>query len=136
MSTVFTTGVISSRNSFNTGRVDLFSPSHLSASTLRSVPARIMTCQCLRSSVISVVIWVLAISFFTRSRHLSFGLPRFHFPSIVICNIFLVASFYLSFVHVRTILWCQPAVKPPGKHIMIDNARIVYLSGTACVCCR
>ena len=34
-----------------------FSPSHLSASTRRSVPARIMTCQCLRSSAISVVIW-------------------------------------------------------------------------------
>ena len=52
----------------------------------------IMTCQCLRSSAISVVIWFLAISSFTRSRHLSFGLPRFRFPSTVICNIFLVAS--------------------------------------------
>ena len=69
-----------------------FSPSHLSVSTLRSVPARIMTCQCLRSSAISVVISFLAISSFTRSPHLSFGLPRFRFPSIVICNIFLVAS--------------------------------------------
>ena len=69
--------------------------SHLYASTLRSVPARIMTCQCLRSSAISVVTWFLAISSFTRSRHLSFGLPRFLFPSTVICNIFLVAS-YLS----------------------------------------
>ena len=67
-------------------------PSHLSASTLRSVPARIMTCQCLRSSAISVVIWFLAISSFTRSRHLSFGLPRFLFPSTSICNMFLVAS--------------------------------------------
>ena len=38
------------------------------------------------------VIWFLAISSLTRSRHLSFGLPRFHFPSTVICNIFLVAS--------------------------------------------
>ena len=72
-----------------------FSPSHLSASTRCSVPARIMTCQCLRSSAISVVIWFLAISSFTRSRHLSFGLPRFLFPSTSICNIFLVAS-YLS----------------------------------------
>ena len=70
----------------------VLSPSHLSASTLRSVPARITTCQCLRSSAISVVIWFLAISSFTRSRHLSFGLPRFLFPSTVICNIFLVAS--------------------------------------------
>ena len=69
-----------------------FSPSHLSASTLRIVPARIMTCQCLRSSAISVVIWFLAISSFTRSRRLSFGLPRFLFPSTSICNIFLVAS--------------------------------------------
>ena len=60
------------------------SPSHLSASTLRSVQVRMMTCQCLRSSAISVVI--------SRYRHLSFGLPRFLFPSTVICNIFLVAS--------------------------------------------
>ena len=36
-----------------------FSPSHLSASTLRSVPARIMTCQCPRSSAISVVFCIL-----------------------------------------------------------------------------
>ena len=70
----------------------LFSPSHLSTSTLRCVPAWIMTCHCLRSSAISVAIWFLAISFFIRSRLLSFGLPRFCFPSTVICNIFLVAS--------------------------------------------
>ncbi len=69
-----------------------FSPPHLSTSTLCSVPARIMTCQCLRSSAISVVIWFLATSSFTRSRHLSFGLPRFLFPSTSICNIFLVVS--------------------------------------------
>ena len=68
------------------------SPSHLSASILRSVPASIMTCQCFRCSANSVVIWFLAISSFTRSRHLSFGLPRFRFPSTVICNIFRVAS--------------------------------------------
>ena len=66
--------------------------SHLSASTLRSVPALIVTCQCFLSSAISVVLWFLAISSFTRSRHLSFGLPRFRFSSTVICNIFLVAS--------------------------------------------
>ena len=72
--------------------INFFSPSHLFASTLRSVPARIMTCQCLRSSAISVVIWFLAMSSFTMSRHLSFGLPRFLFLSPVICNIFLVAS--------------------------------------------
>ena len=92
--------------------------SHLSAPTLSSLPARIMTCQCFLSSAISVVIWFLAISSFTRSRHLIFGLPRFRFPSshshshshshsytvylsIIIgilfpsttfCNIFLVAS--------------------------------------------
>ena len=72
--------------------LQIFSPSHLSASTLRSVPARIMTCQCIRSSAISVVISLLDISSFTRSRHFRFGLPRFRFPSIVICKIFLVAS--------------------------------------------
>ena len=69
-----------------------FSPYHLSTSTFFSVPAWIMTCQCFRSTAISVVIWFLAISSFTRSRHLSFGLPRFRFPSTAICNIFLVAS--------------------------------------------
>ena len=68
--------------------------SHLSTSRLCSVPAWIMTCQCVRSSAISVVIRFLAISSFTRSRHLSFGLPRFRFPSIVICNIFLMASLF------------------------------------------
>ena len=57
-----------------------------------SVPAPIMTCQCFLSSAISVVIWFLVISSFTRSPHLSFGLPRIRFPSTVICNIFLVAS--------------------------------------------
>ena len=70
----------------------IFSPSHISASTLHSVPARIMTCHCPRSSAISVVIWFLAISSLTRSSHLSFGRPRFRFPSTVICKIFLVAS--------------------------------------------
>ena len=51
-----------------------------------------MTCQYLRSSAISVAIWFLAISSFTRSRHLSFGLSRFRFPSTVIYNIVLVTS--------------------------------------------
>ena len=69
------------------------SSSQLSASTPRSVPAWIMTCQCVRSSAISVIIWFLAIYSFTRSRHLSFGLLRFRFPSTVTCNIFLVASY-------------------------------------------
>ena len=36
----------------------------------------------------SVVVWFLSISSFTRSRHLSFGLPRFRFRSTSICNIF------------------------------------------------
>ncbi len=49
-----------------------------------------MTCQCSLSSAISVVIWFPAISSFTRSRHLSFGLPRFQ--STTNCNIILVAS--------------------------------------------
>ena len=68
-----------------------FFSSHLSAFTLRSVPAWIMTCQCFRSSANSIVIWFMAISSFTRYRQLSFVLPRFRFPSsTVICNIFLV----------------------------------------------
>ena len=71
---------------------DSFSPSHLSASTLRSVLARIMACHCPRSSAISVVIWFLAISSFTRSRHLRFGLPHLCFPCTIICNICLMAS--------------------------------------------
>ena len=84
---------------------DAFQPcstTHLSASTLRSVLPQIMTWQCFLSSAISVVIWFLAMSSFTRSRHLSFGLPRFRFPSTVICNIFLVASSSLSH------LWTHP----------------------------
>ena len=48
---------------------------HLLTSTLHAVPARIMTCQCFLSSAISVVIWSLAISSFTRSCQLSFRLP-------------------------------------------------------------
>ena len=80
----------------NTTKIRLSFSSHLSASTLRSVPARIMTCQCLRSSAISAVIWFLAIPSFTRSRHLSFGLPRFRFPSTVICDPFLVHGIILS----------------------------------------
>ena len=49
--------------------------SQRSASALSSVMARIMTCQCFRSSATSVVIWFLAISSLTRSRHLSFSPP-------------------------------------------------------------
>ena len=48
-----------------------------------------MTCQCFLSFAISVVIWFLAISSSTMSRHLIFGLISL---SIYICNIFLVAS--------------------------------------------
>ena len=70
------------------------SPPHLSVFTISSVSVRIRTCQCFLSSTISVVIWVLVISSFTRSRHLNFDLPRFHFPSTVIymCIVFIVAS--------------------------------------------
>ena len=57
-----------------------FSPIRLCAYS-SSVLVWIVTCQCFGSSAISVVIWFLAISSFTRSRHLSFGLPRFRFPS-------------------------------------------------------
>ena len=65
----------------------------LSASTRRRVPARMMICQCVLSSAISVVVWFLVVSSVTSSCHLSFGLLRSRFPSTVICNIFLVASF-------------------------------------------
>ena len=76
----------------------VFSLSHLSASTLTSVPARIMTWQCFLTSAISVVIWFLAISSFTRSRHLSFGLHRCRFHiiwvhSTVLCSMFNWRSF-------------------------------------------
>ena len=67
-----------------------------SASTLISVPTQIMTCQCLLP-------WFLAISSFTRSRHLSFGLPRFLFPSAAICNIVPEHHLYLAFARVQTI---------------------------------
>ena len=75
----------------------LFSSTHLSASTFRIVPAKIMTCQCFLSPANSFVIWFLAISSFTRSRHLSFGLPRFLFPSTVICNVFIMSSFFYNY---------------------------------------
>ena len=58
----------------------------LTFSPIRTVPAWIMTCQCYRSSAISVVIWFVGRCYF------GFGLPRFRFPSTVICNIFLVTS--------------------------------------------
>ena len=58
----------------------------LTFSPIRTVPAWIMTCQCFRSSAISVVIWFVGRCYF------GFGLPRFRFPSTVICNIFLVTS--------------------------------------------
>ena len=73
--------------------------SHLSASTLISLPARIMIRQCFLSFAISAVIWFRAISSFTRSCYLSFGLPRFRFPSTAICNIFLVASSFFPPLH-------------------------------------
>ena len=90
---VVTKNVVNLSTTTNTTSLSCFSHlSHLSASTLRSVSVRIKTRQRRRSSAISVVIWFLAISSFTRSRHLSFGLPRFLFPSTSICYIFLVAS--------------------------------------------
>ena len=69
-----------------------FSSSHLSASTLRSVQAWIMTCQCFLSSAISVVIWFLAMSSFNRCCHLSFGLSQFRFPSTVISLLYGILS--------------------------------------------
>ena len=38
------------------------------------------------------VTWFLAVSSFTRCRHLSYGLPPFLFPSTTTCNIVLVTS--------------------------------------------
>ena len=66
--------------------------SYLSASTLRSagsnhdMPMFSVFCHFGRHLVFG------HISSFIRSRHLSFGLLRFRFPSTGICNIFLVAS--------------------------------------------
>ena len=47
------------------------------------------------SSAISVVIGFLALLSSTKSHFLSFGRPRCRFPSTVVCNIVLMAS-YLS----------------------------------------
>ena len=47
-----------------------------------------------------VFIWCLAISSFTRARHLSFGLPRFRFPSVIS---FSWPHLYLAFAHEETI---------------------------------
>ena len=59
--------------------------SHVSVSTLSSVLARIVTCNCFLSSAIPVFVWFLAIlCSSTRSRHLSFGMALFRFPSTVI----------------------------------------------------
>ena len=80
-----------------------FSPSHLSASTLGRVPAWIMTCQWFRSSAISVVIWFLAISSFTRSLHLTRGVPRFRFPLLSSVISFSWRHLYLASAHVHTI---------------------------------
>ena len=54
-----------------------FSPSHLSASTLRRLPARIMTCQCFLSFAISVVISQFHCNYITyyTSSHLLTFLP-------------------------------------------------------------
>ena len=72
-----------------------FLPSHLSASILRSVPARIMTCQCLRSVLCHLSRHLVSgYIVFHQSCHLSFGLPRFRFPFTVFSSTisFLVAS--------------------------------------------
>ena len=105
-----------------------FSPFHLFTSTLCSVPARIMTCQCLRSSAISVVIWFLALSSFTRSYHLSFGIPRFRFPSTVIfplahrsMRISVVCNFLSSFF---------PTDQHPSPYTI--NSRLVHFVFQLC----
>ena len=90
--------------------------SHLSAST----PV------CFLSSAISVIIWILAISSFTRSRHLSFGLPPFRFPSTDISYIFLVAS--SAFAHVQTISTSSlRGILPLVACVPLSQTSIVYL---------
>ena len=77
--------------------------SHLSASTLSSVSAGIVTCQCFLSSAISVVIWFLAIFSFTRSCHLNFGLLDVSFDQFWSVISFSWPRLYLAFAHVQTI---------------------------------
>ena len=44
------------------------------------------------ADVFGLLLYKLSSVFFTRSRHLNFGLPRFIFPSTTICNKFLGRS--------------------------------------------
>ena len=79
------------------GRQSYASSSHLSASKLSCVPAWITTWQCFLCSAISVVIiWCVAVSSFTRSRHLNFDLPRFRFPYTVRWPHFYPAFAYMA----------------------------------------
>ena len=89
-----------------------------------------MTRQCfLLFSAISVVIWFISMSSFTRSRHLSFGLPRFRFPSTVLCNIFLVVSSLSRRCTCQTHLVTTVCSLPPGK---VDFVMILDGSGSIC----
>ena len=70
------------------------SPYHLIASTLRSVPAWSMTCQCILSSAIALVIWFLAITCLT-IPHLSLGLTQRCVIAIVVVCVKLIFRFHL-----------------------------------------
>ena len=78
-----------------------FSPSHLSASKLRSGPAWIATCQCFLSFATSVVIWFLAILSFTISALVCLDFA-FH---LVLSSVmyFSWPHFYPAFARVKTI---------------------------------
>ena len=100
-----------------------FLPSHLSAPTLHSVPARIMTCHCLRSSAISVVIWFLGISSFTS-----------HAISAFICLDF---AFHLPSSHLHYISSFNPTPTCPAlldtrvsQSLYISCIILTYPSGT------
>ena len=70
-----------------------------------------------RNRSLSVIIWFLAISSWTRSRHLSFVLPWFRFPCTAICNIFLV-----TFAHVQTIsTWRLWSILPSGTCVPLSR---------------
>ena len=60
---------------------------------------------------------------FTRSRYLNFGLPRFLFPSIAICNISLVAPSLSHLYTCPTHLNLQPFFPPAHCNMHISLVR-------------
>ena len=102
--------------------------SHLSASTISSVSGQIMTCQCMLSSAISVVIWFLAIILFTRSPHLSFCLPRFRFHLLSSVGPMPVSSFSRS----RHLSFGLPRFRFPYTVIYRASYNDLFLTNTFC----